>query len=164
MEPIRRALRKSLVLAVIMTLLFPLGGVLLGVGLGIGFVPMWAVGIACLGVGFYGCPIAWTAGYAPKKGYYRLVSAVEEEHIYTVTELAQQLGLSEKEVRNRIDVCFKNRWLVGYKREADGLTLNENKALSEAVHGGVCPGCGAKVTFKGTETACPYCGTLVKRQ
>ena len=68
MEPIRRALRKSLVLAVIMTLLFPLGGVLLGVGLGIGFVPMWAFGIACLAVGFYGCPIAWTAGYAPKKG------------------------------------------------------------------------------------------------
>ena len=50
MEPIRRALRKSLVLAVIMTLLFPLGGVLLGVGLGIGFVPMWVGVFADVGV------------------------------------------------------------------------------------------------------------------
>ena len=163
MGPVKKALRNSLALALFMTFLFPLGGVLLGVGLGIHVAPVWAVGIACLGLGLYGCPCAWAIGYAPKHGYLRLVSAIEEEHIYTVTELARQLGLSEKEVRNRLDVCFNKRWLIGYKREADGLSLNENKALSEAVHGRECPGCGAKVNFKGTETVCPYCGTLIKR-
>ena len=79
-------------------------------------------------------------------------------------ELASQLGLSEKEVRNRIDTCFNKRYLVGYKREADGLVLNENRALREREHGAVCPSCGAKFDYKaGEDPRCPYCGTRVER-
>ena len=99
---------------------------MLGVGLGFGLVPVWAIGIALMVTGFYGCPIAWVS-YGNKRSLLRLVQAVEEENIYEVRELAGQLGLSEKEVRNRIDVCFNKRYLVGYKREADGLVLNETE-------------------------------------
>ena len=41
---------------------------------------------------------------------------------------------SEKEVRNRIDTCFKKKYFIGYKREGDRLVLNENKALEDAEH------------------------------
>lgn len=129
MEPIRKALRSALALSLILTFCLPLGGAMLGVGLGFGLVPVWAIGIALMVTGFYGCPIAWVA-YGNKRSLYRLVQAVEEENIYTVRELAAQLGLSEKEVRNRIDTCFNKRYLVGYKKEADGLALNENRACA----------------------------------
>ncbi|HIY45769.1 MAG TPA: hypothetical protein H9731_04575 [Candidatus Borkfalkia excrementipullorum] len=164
MGPIRKALRSAMTLALILTFCLPLGGAMLGVGLGFGLAPVWAVGIALMVAGFYGCPIAWV-GYGSKRSLYRLVQAVEEENIYTVRELASQLGLSEKEVRNRIDTCFNKRYLVGYKREADGLVLNENRALREREHAAVCPSCGAKFDYKAGEQArCPYCGTLAERK
>ena len=162
MEPIRKALRSALALSLILTVCLPLGGAMLGVGLGFGIVPVWAIGIALMVAGFYGCPIAWV-GYGNKRSLYRLVQAVEEENIYTVRELASQLGLSEKEVRNRIDACFNKRYLVGYKREADGLVLNENRALREREHGAICPSCGAKFDYKaGEDPRCPYCGTRIE--
>lgn len=164
MGPIRKALRSALTLSLILTICLPLGGAMLGVGLGFGLVPVWAIGIALMVAGFYGCPIAWV-GYGSKRSLLRLVQAVEEENIYSVHELAAQLGLSEKEVRNRIDTCFNKRYLVGYKREADGLVLNENRALREREHGAVCPSCGAKFDYKaGEEPRCPYCGTRIERK
>lgn len=163
MQPIYKAAKRSFTLAMIFTLLFPLGGALLGVGLGIGQPAMWAVGIACLGSAFYGCPIAWV-GYGNKKAYVRLVTAIEEEHLYNVRDLAAQLGLSEKDVRNQIDVLFKKRYIVGYVRTGDGIALNENVALQARKYTRECPSCGASVTFSGTDTVCPYCGTHIGRE
>ena len=117
MQPIYAAVKKAFTLAMILTLLFPVGGVLLGVGLAIGQPAMWAIGIACLACAFYGCPIGWVA-YSGKKEYVRIVDAIEKEHLYTVPELAAQLGLSEKDVRNKIDVLFKKQYITGYRREA----------------------------------------------
>lgn len=67
MEIIQKVLKKRLILAVILTLCLPLGGVLLGVGLSIGQPAVWAIGIALLVVGFYGTPIGWAASYAPTR-------------------------------------------------------------------------------------------------
>ena len=164
MGPIRKALRSALTLSLILTFCLPIGGAMLGVGLGFGLVPVWASGIALMVTGFYGCPIAWVS-YGNKRSLLRLVQAVEEENIYEVRELAAQLGLSEKEVRNRIDVCFNKRYLVGYKREADGLVLNENRALREREHAETCPYCGAKFSYKaGDDLKCPYCGSAIERK
>ena len=153
-----------LALAFVFTLLFPAGGVLLGVGLGLGVPAMWGIGIACLGCGFYGCPIAWV-GYGSVHGLGRVVSAVVEEHLYTVREIASQLGMPEKEIRNRLDTCFKKRYLPGYKREGDGVTLNENTALAEEELTCVCAACGARYSYRrGTRPACPYCGTPMEKK
>lgn len=163
MQPVYASAKKMFAFAMILTLLFPLGGVLLGVGLGIGQPAMWAIGIACLVCAFYGCPIGWVA-YGSRRAYVRLVTAIEEEHLYSVSELAAQLGLPEKEVRNQIDTLFKKRYIVGYIRTGDGIALNENAALQERKYTRNCPACGAKVTFTGTETVCPYCGTRIERE
>ena len=161
MDPIRKALRSALALSLILTFCLPVGGAMLGVGLGFGVAAVWAVGIVLMVVGFYGCPVAWV-GYGNKRSLYRLVQAVEEENIYTVRELASQLGLSEKEVRNRIDTCFNKRYLVGYKREADGLVLNENRTLAPTAYTIDCPRCGAQVTLtKNDSPRCPYCGSVL---
>ena len=163
MDPIRKALRSALALSLILTFCLPVGGAMLGVGLGFGVAAVWAVGIALMVVGFYGCPVAWV-GYGNKRSLYRLVQAVEEENIYTVRELASQLGLSEKEVRNKLDVCFQKGYFVGIKRNGDSLILNENRPMGKKEYSTQCPNCGAKFIYTADNAVCPYCGSPVQKQ
>ncbi len=167
MNAINKALRGSFALSMILTVMLAAGIPLIPVGFAVvggGFgTALGVIGIAFAAVGFYGCPIAWVA-YGGKKSLQRVVSAVVEEHIYEVSEIAAQLGLSEKEVRNRIDTCFKKKYFIGYKREGDRLVLNENKALEDAEHVAECPHCGARFTYKGTDIRCPYCGSAQERK
>ena len=142
----------------ILTFALPLGGTMLGVGLGIGQPAVWAVGIALMVAGFYGCPVAWI-GYGSAVSLRRLMRAVTEEHLYTARELGMQLGISEQEARRRIATCFSKGYLVGYIRTDSGIALNENEALSKTEHTAQCPACGAKFTYTGSVAKCPYCGT-----
>lgn len=163
MQPIRKALKKSLIISVILTLLLPLGGVLLGVGLSVNIAGIWAIGIACLGIGFYGCPCAWALAYGPTNALARIVSAVVEEHLCTVQEIAAQLSMSEKEVRNRLDICFRKHYLQGYKREGDSIVLNDNRAPEQRTFSAECPYCGAKFSYTVDKARCPYCGSPVQK-
>lgn len=158
MQPIRSALRKSFILAAILSVLFVGGIPAIVLGAVNGIWAVMGIGIGATVVGFYGTPVAWV-GYAEKRSLYRLVSAVVEEHIYTVQELSAQLSLSEKNVGGKLTTCFQKQYLPGFKRVGDELKLNENTALSETVHAAVCPNCGAKYSYRGTHSQCPYCGT-----
>ncbi len=162
MQPVQKALRKALIISLILTLAFPVGGILLGVGLAVHIPAIWAIGIALLGIAFYGCPCAWAISYAPTKSNARLVSAIIEEHLLSVNELAVQFSLSEKEIRDRLDICFRKRWLPGYKREGDMIVLNENRAPEKRTYAAECPFCGAKFTYTADDKHCPYCGSPVQ--
>ena len=163
MQPIKKALRSSLILSLVLTLCLPLGGVMIGVGFGISQPAVWGPGIALLGIGFYGTPVGWATAYAPKKALYRIVYAIMEEHLYTVHEIAAQLSLSEKEVRNKRDQCFQKQYLPGIKRNGDELILNENEALGKEEHYAECPACGARFLYTKDSKVCPYCGTPVRK-
>ncbi len=164
MNAINRAVKKSLGVALFLTFALPFGGALLGVGLAIGQPAVWAIGIAFLAAGFYGCPVAWVA-YSGKASLRRMIRAITEEHLYTEREISMQLGLSEQEVHRRINECFSKGYLVGYIRTSDGIALNENQALAETEYVVQCPACGAKYSYtKGTSANCPYCGTPAPRK
>ena len=163
MEKIQKAVRSAFILAMLFTALFPIGGVMLGVGLAAGLPPVWAIGIACLVGGFYGCPIAWV-GYSGKRGLYRVAYAIHRENLYTVREISAQLGETEQDIRARLDTLFQKGWMLGYIRTPDGVALNENTPLEKRTTQKICPACGAKVSFTGRETACPYCGTRIERE
>lgn len=163
MEKINHDLKKQLITAVILTVLLPLGGVLLGVGLGIGQPGVWAVGIAFMVAGFYGCPIAWAAGYGNTKGLVRVVNAVRDEHLYTVQEIAAQLGTNERQVRMKLDACFNKQYLKGFKREGDVIKANFNADILNRTLSAECVNCGAKFSYNASDHAprCPYCGSPV---
>ena len=163
MQPIKKALRNSFILSIILTLCLPLGGVMMGVGFAIEQPAVWGIGIGMIAIGFYGTPIGWTAAYAPKKTLYRIVSAVMEEHLHTVQEIAVQLSLSEKNVRNLLDQCFQKKYLPGIKRNGDTLILNENTALGQEEHYAECTACGARFLYTKEQKACPYCGTPIRK-
>lgn len=163
MQAVRKALRKNLILSVILTIMLPLGGAMLGVGLALHQPAIWAIGIAFMVCGFYGCPCAWTMAYAPTKSLSRIVSAVVEENLCTVNEIAAQLSLSEKDVRNRLDMCFRKHYLTGYKREGDSIVLNDNRAPAKRSFSAECPYCGAKFAYTADDPRCPYCGSPVQK-
>ena len=119
MEKYNKDLKTQLIIAVVLTVALPLGGVMLGVGLGVKIPAIWAIGIAFLGAGFYGCPIAWAAGYGNTKSLGRVIHAVRDEHLYSVAEIASQLSLSERMVRQKLDACFNKQYLLGFKRVGD---------------------------------------------
>ncbi len=164
MQPIRKALRRSLVVCLIITLCLPLGGVLLGVGLGMKAPAMWGIGIALLVVGFYGTPIAWSSGYAPKKSLERVVAAVMEEHLSTVREIAAQLDISEDKVRKHLTMCFRKQYLPGIKREGDILIRNDNAPIGHEEEYAECTACGARFLAGKDSKVCPYCGTPVRKK
>ena len=163
MQAIRKALKRARAIGILLSLALPLGGALLGAGLAIDIPAVWAVGIALLAIGFYGCPCAWTVAYLPTKELARIVSAVEEEHLLTVQEIASQLSMPEQKVRASLDTCFRKRYLIGYKREGDRIVLNENRAPAKRTYSAECPNCGAKFTYTDDDAYCPYCHSPVVR-
>lgn len=162
MKSVQTALRRALILSFVLTAAFVLGIPAIIFGAVNKWWILMGVGIACVVIGFYGLPIAWT-NFGGLRGLARLVSAIEEEHIYTVNELAAQLSLSEKEVRKRLDKCFQKSYLRGYRREGDAVTLNEETALEKRQFLAECPNCGAKFTYTREHPRCPYCNSPVKQ-
>ena len=130
MDAINKDLRKKFIVSITLTIMFVVGipSIVLGASNEIWVV--MAIGIAFTAAGFYGMPIAWV-GYGNTKTLERLVSAVVNENLHTVNELASQFSLSEKEVRDKLDVCFKKGYFVGIKRDGDTLILNENDPLGQ---------------------------------
>ncbi len=160
MKTITKAVRKAFWTAFLFTIAF-IGGIPATV---FGAVyQLWVLmgfGIAGIVIGFYAMPICWTK-YGRVKSLMRLVFAITEEHIDTVYGLARQLSLSDKEVRNRLDECFRKNYLVGYLRDGDNVLLNEKKEMSKKVYIAECPNCGAKFTYTADSPFCPYCRSPV---
>ena len=159
MDAIEKALKRLLVLSIAFSVMFAAGIPLIPVGASKGLWALMIVGIVFTAAGFYGTPMLWTA-YGARRGLRRLVYAVTKEHLLTVTELASQLGKSEKNVRSMLTDCFNRGYLVGYVRKGDELAPNEAQAPFEKLHAAECKYCGAKFTYKGADAVCPYCGAM----
>lgn len=163
MKPVKKAVLTSLIVSLLFTfgLLCGIPAIVLGAVYGI--TAVFAIGIVCTVLGFYGIPVSWSI-YSNKRGLMRLVSAIVEENIYNVNELAEHLTLSYGEVKSRLSLCFARKYLAGYRREGDNIVLNEGVALGKKQYGAECPNCGAKFTYTAGNARCPYCNTPVGRE
>ncbi len=162
MDAIGKALRKQLVWGIVVSCMFVAGIPMIIFGATGGMWILMAAGIACTVIGFYGAPMVWVS-YGNKAALRRVVYAVDREHLLTVQAISSQLSKPEKAVRGMLDECFRKGYLVGYVRQGDEILLNEAKAPEEALHAAVCPHCGAKYTYKGSEAVCPYCGAMSEK-
>lgn len=160
MKPVKRAVRNTFVLSLLLTVALAAGIPVIVSGAIYGNNAILAIGIVCAVIGFYGVPVAWSV-FGNKRGLSRLVYAVVEEHIYTVSELAAHLSISEKDVRARLTACFQHKYLPGYRRDGDNITLNDGVALGKREFAAECPNCGAKFTYTADRARCPYCNSPV---
>lgn len=162
MKEVKSYLRGLLIAAIIITVLFVAGIPMIPVGATTGIYAVMGVGIALTAAGFYATPIIWTI-YGSNVGLKRIVHAVTEEHLYSVREIAAQLSLNEKNVRDQLTKCFNKNFLPGYKRDGDNIVLNENIAAGKKESFYECPYCGAKFTYTKDNARCPYCGSPVQQ-
>lgn len=155
-------LEKRKIIAIVLSIMFVAGLPILIVGAtrlhqNGGFVAMLVIGIVFVVLGFYGTPVAWVqVGAASRRA--NIVRAVNEEHLYTVKELAVRLNVSEKEASAALRECMQKGYLTGYLLEGDSVVLNENVALGPKEYSVECSHCGAYVTSSGKGAKCPYCG------
>lgn len=121
------------------------------------------LGIALVVSGFYGLPFAWIA-YGNKRVRLRILQAICNENIYTISELSSQLNIDRPTILGHIRALINKNYLCGYLlKDNEVLVLNENIKLEKSLYSVVCTSCGAKTVVDNQQTLCPYCGTVLKR-
>lgn len=164
MNAVNKAVRKQLILSLVLSCMLVAGIPMIIFGASNKLWFLMAAGILFTVLGFYGTPMAWVS-YGNKVGLRRVVYAVTREHLLAVEKISAQLGKPEKNIRALLDECFQKGYLPGYVRQGDTISLNEAKAPEETLHAAVCPYCGAKYTYRGTEEpVCPYCGAMSEKK
>lgn len=164
MDKLKRSKNRALAAAIILTVLLISGIPAIPLGFTSGYIAVGIVGIVFTVIGFYGCPISWTA-YANYAPLMRVVYAIEHESMYSVSEIATYLRKSEKTVQSIITKCIDKLYLEGYFFDGEKLTLNENKKLKQKTAYTKCPNCGAPLPASSGADGhirCPYCDTLIQ--
>lgn len=162
MEKLKQQKNKIFAISLVVSVLFVAGipGIILSAGKN---VFLLILSIACVAFGFYGAPMFWIH-YAELVGLERTLMAIEMENLYTVAELAQHRGVSQKAMAGQIKKLMDKMYLRGYIFDGSELKLNQNQKLSEIKNTTKCPTCGANVVFSGKQGSCPYCGSLVDKK
>ena len=163
MDKINKTVRNVLIFAIALSVGFAVGipAIVLGA-----VNKIWAImviGIILVIAGFYGTPIIWVQ-YGAKRRLKRFVSAIENEHLYTVEDLAMHLNEQPEQVKATIHTIIEKGYISGYLFDGETLQLNLNRNKKEDLIQVVCESCGAKYTHSQREQGtCPYCGTISKQ-
>ncbi len=164
MRKIDKKIRILFAFALGLSIGFPLG--VLGIIFGAinGMIPLLIVGIVLAAAGFYGMPLLWVY-YGQGRRDRRMLQMIDNEHIYTVSGLAAQMNMQEKEVREKLKAMIVSGDLNGYLLVDDTLELNTNlKQSARNRETKKCENCGAMMAFDGVKFICEYCGTVVKKK
>ncbi len=158
---IKKSCKFKLILSLILSV-FLVGGIVSIIFGAISSTALLVIGIIMTVLGFYGSPIAWVS-YGNLVVEKAVLFAITEDHIESVTAISHNLGITEKDARTKINHLMSNRYLTGYKLQADGTLVAIEKPKEKKQENLLklkkCPNCGANLT----ETAdhkykCNYCG------
>lgn len=160
MKKINNAINGMKIAGIVLAVMLAGGIPMIIVGASNEIYAVMGIGIAFTALGFYGTPTAW-ALYASALPLRRVVSAITQENLCSVQEIAAQLGMSEQQARGYIDQAFNKGYLIGYKRSGDMILLNDNLPQNKREKVAECPYCGAKFTYTSENARCPYCNSPV---
>ena len=116
------------------------------------------LGIVCTVFGFYGMPILWV-NFGSLKTLKRVVDAVMEENLTSVSEIASQLQLSERTTKDYIRKAINKKYITGFIYDGNTLVPNEKQAPKKKMSQNRCPSCGGVMEKTDTGWICPYCGS-----
>ncbi|MDR3215963.1 MAG: DUF3040 domain-containing protein [Clostridiaceae bacterium] len=157
-KDLKKSTKKGLLILIIFSALFVAGIPAIPLGFANGLAWLGVIGIVFVAGGFFGLPIGWTF-LGEKRRQQTIVSAVVEDGLTDVKELAANFGKSEKAMRGDLVMIFNKRYITGYKFNADKTALIPfEKAEIKKNNGRKCEFCGAVLTGK-VEEKCPYCGS-----
>lgn len=107
--------------------------------------------------GFYGTPL-WFISYGENKAIKRVVYAIEKEKIYSVKDIATQLQLPEKDVKEKVNKAIEKNYISGFLFDGETFKANNNTAKVKKL--GKCENCGGTLAEKDGKLFCPYCNTV----
>ncbi len=160
MKKINNSIVISLIFGCILPFMF-VGGILLIVFFAGKNTLLMVLGIIGVVLGFYATPIVWT-NYGGKKSYKRMLQLVYNENIYSIAELATQLGISEKNALQNVRYLINKGYLTGFLLVDESyLKLNQNVKQEKTIRVIKCPSCGAKTKIENEKGVCEYCGEMI---
>ena len=88
----------------------------------------------------------------------RTVDAILEENLNTVSEIATQLQMQEKTVKNFIVNAIQKKFLTGFIFDGNNLTPNQKETPNRKIAQNKCKNCGATMHKLEDGWKCEYCG------
>lgn len=125
-----------------------------------GMTFLLVIGIIFAVIGFYGSPMLWVQ-YGALNQAKRIVYAVDEEKIYSVEEIANQLQLPVGDVKSQLITAINKNYLEGFLFDGQKLTANKNKSAIKMLTR--CENCGAPLKKTQDGKYCPYCHSLFEK-
>lgn len=164
MERYKKCTASKLILAIAFSIMLPAGiiGIILGATNGI--TSVMVIGIVFTVLGFYGAPICWIS-YGEHRGRGVVLRMIEQEHIYSVKDIATQVFKNEKEVTAIINKLILDGSLNGYIFRNGYIEVNTNKKQTGIITDKIkCPNCNGPMEFDGINYVCSYCGNAIKKE
>lgn len=155
---INKDIKKSLIASIIISVLFVVGIPLIIFGATNSIWILLGLGIACTVIGFYGTPLMWVS-YGNKRTLKHVVDAVMEDNLTTVEEIAKQLQMRDRQVRDLVILGIKKKYITGYIFNGSVLTPNQKEAPKKKIASNKCPNCGGTLQDDGKGYVCQYCGS-----
>ncbi len=155
LKRVKKDVNKMLIISIVASVLFVVGIPLIAMFAGKNWIVM-TIGIVFVVFGFYGSPMLWLS-YAGKRKTKRVVEVIVEENLMTNAEIAQQLSMNEKDVKNEIYKAVNKKYLLGYLYDGTKLTMNDKQRPVQKLHIKKCNNCGGKLEQVGESWHCPYC-------
>lgn len=125
-----------------------------------GMTFLLVIGIIFAVLGFYGSPMLWVQFGALNQAK-RIVYAVDEEKIYSVEDIANQLQLPVGEVKSQLITAINKNYIEGLLFDGEKLTANKNKSAIKMLTR--CENCGAPLKKTHDGKYCPYCHSLFEK-
>lgn len=151
-----------LAVAIILSVLLPVGIILTIFGAKGHMWLLMALGIVMIVGGFYGAPVCWVR-FGDYTRMVRLVQAVEQQNLYTVAELSTYLSLNEKVTVGLVQSVIRAGYLTNYLF-VNNERLELIKSRKQEMHGFSfkCSNCGAVVyaQAQASTAQCEYCGKV----
>lgn len=155
---INKDIKKSLIWSIVISVLFVAGIPLIIVGATKSIWLVLGLGIVCTVIGFYGSPLMWIS-YGNKRALKHVVDAVMEDNLTTVEEIAKQLQIRDRQVRDYVIIGIKKKYITGYIFDGTILTANQKEAPKKKITTNKCPNCGGALQTTENGYTCIYCGS-----
>ena len=159
---LNKYLTKILILSLIITIMLPMGILMIIFGASKSIWIILAFGIVFTVIGFYGCPIIWIY-YANNKTMKRVIEIINDESLYSIDEISSHIQISKIQIKNHITNAIKKGYLQGYIFDGNILKINEKEQISKkTLIQKKCPNCGGLLIENNNEYYCEYCGSKFK--
>lgn len=171
MRDIQKTKRNYFFWALLLSVGFPAGIVMIVLGFSNGMLYVAIPGIVLVVAGFYVMPVLWSK-YGSTRYYCALHQQITADNIRKVSLLSQMNGKPDKQTAADVRWLISNRYLTGFVFLDNENILSKDDAQNfdayiaqhtRDMQTVKCPSCGADIELVSGIGACSYCGRKIAK-